>query len=415
MLVPQKWSSHGTMLRLDCLPPHILIAIASYLCIPDLSQLSQTNRATCRLIQTSDEQVWKPRCLALGLGPSKRRQGKTWYKTFRHACERLAPYIAILKDTGGHSTSPSQIIALLFPTSRTAAPTTTTTTGTSLSHGAASSVGVSLSLMDQAEILSHLVLLLTPWFEPTSEWAFLKRILVGGGGVMDRWAGTCLTRFEALEQRAQAASSDSQAHDKIVHEMRRVARASWIAHEAVLRSNALSAPPTRTRPGRQGNALTAGLARSSNISGLGRTDDDSQWELGRVWVEKREVFYESTGSGGGGGVGTGGGGKFDSSENIVKLPAPKRGQPATHTLDFTPMSAVFMERMLSKIRSDCSQALEIFGAGAGSGADGETTVDPGQKDEDEAVGPGIIVVGKYVERLVGEVVSLIPDSTTPPF
>jgi hypothetical protein len=75
-----------------------------------------------------------------------------------------------------------------------------------------------------------------------------------------------------------------------------------------------------------------------------------------------------------------------------KLPSAK-GQPATHTLDFTPMSAVFMERMLARIREDCGEALRIFGTGthAGLAADG---------------GAGASVVKRFVDRLVGEVVGL---------
>ena len=73
-----------------------------------------------------------------------------------------------------------------------------------------------------------------------------------------------------------------------------------------------------------------------------------------------------------------------------KLPSAK-GQPATHTLDFTPMSAVFMERMLARIREDCGEALRIFGTGSRTGlaADG---------------GAGASVVKRFVDRLVGEVV-----------
>ena len=53
-----------------------------------------------------------------------------------------------------------------------------------------------------------------------------------------------------------------------------------------------------------GISFTAGLG---GWGGIGGTDaDEAGWELGRVWVEKREVFYES-----------GSGGKWDSGENIV--------------------------------------------------------------------------------------------------
>jgi hypothetical protein len=53
------------------------------------------------------------------------------------------------------------------------------------------------------------------------------------------------------------------------------------------------------------------------------------------------------------------------------------------------MSAVFMERMLTRIREDCGEALRIFGTGTGGVADG---------------GAGASVVKRFVDRLVGEVV-----------
>lgn len=55
------------------------------------------------------------------------------------------------------------------------------------------------------------------------------------------------------------------------------------------------------------------------------------------------------------------------------------------------MSAVFMERMLARIREDCGEALRIFGTGEGDGLvrDG---------------GAGASVVKRFVDRLVGEVV-----------
>jgi hypothetical protein len=56
------------------------------------------------------------------------------------------------------------------------------------------------------------------------------------------------------------------------------------------------------------------------------------------------------------------------------------------------MSAVFMERMLTRIREDCGEALRIFGTGTGGVADG---------------GAGASVVKRFVDRLVGEVVRRI--------
>lgn len=84
------------------------------------------------------------------------------------------------------------------------------------------------------------------------------------------------------------------------------------------------------------------------------------------------------------------------SWSCSKLPNITKGMPATHTLDFTPMSAVFMEYMLNKLREDCAEALRIFGVLADAGGKGD-----GVREE---AGSGISVVRRFVDRLVGEVV-----------
>ncbi|KAH8079635.1 exocyst complex component Sec10-domain-containing protein [Filobasidium floriforme] len=333
-----------------------------------------------------------------------------WYETYKRVHSQLMPYVRILRTTsststsssqeggGGNSTktnlTPTQTLSLLFPQTS--------------SHSPDSPVPGPLPLVDQATVLARLVLLLTPLIEPCADWAWLRRVLVGGGGVVDRWDGGCLSGFEGLERRVRSSgggtggpgggsgagagvAAGSAVDEKLVQEMRRVAGASWKVYTSMARSKALSSPSnsrSRFRSNGSGSGKGTGTGTGTGISftaglggwgGIGGTDaDEAGWELGRVWVEKREVFYES-----------GSGGKWDSGENIVKLPAAK-GEPATHTLDFTPMSAVFMERMLTRIREDCGEALRIFGTGTGGVADG---------------GAGASVVKRFVDRLVGEVIS----------
>ena len=233
-----------------------------------------------------------------------------WYETYKRVHTELMPYVKILRissssphQTGNSSSShltPTQTLALLFPSS----------------HSPDSPVPGPLPLVDQATILGRLVLFLTPLIEPSADWAWIRRVLIGGGGVIDRWDGGCLSGFENLERRSQASQTEGAGKktandDKLVEEMRKVAGASWSVHTALARSKALSTPSSsRTRSKSNGNANGTGLSFTTGLGawgGLGSSEaDETGWELGRVWVEKREVFYES-----------GSGGKWDSGENIV--------------------------------------------------------------------------------------------------
>ena len=233
-----------------------------------------------------------------------------WYEAYTEVHTQLMPYVRILRSASsspaqqGGSTSahltPTQTLAFLFPSS----------------HSPNSPVPGPLPLVDQATVLARLVLLLTPLIEPTADWAWIRRVLIGGGGVIDRWDGSCLSGFEGLERRAtssttQPAGSLSGSDEKLVEEMRRVAGASWKVHTSMARSKVLSSPSSsRSRFRSTGSGKGTGISFTAGLGGwggIGGSDgDDAGWELGRVWVEKREVFYES-----------GSGGKWDSGENIV--------------------------------------------------------------------------------------------------
>lgn len=107
-----------------------------------------------------------------------------------------------------------------------------------------------LPLPKQAERLLTLLLFLSPRLQPLRDWGFLRQALLSAA---DRFDSTCLVAFEM---------GDSKKDERA---MRIAADGSWRVFE---------------------------------VSG-GRRD---QWECGRVWVEKREVFYET--------------GKWDAGENI---------------------------------------------------------------------------------------------------
>lgn len=106
-------------------------------------------------------------------------------------------------------------------------------------------------LSEQSDRLLSLLLFLSPRLQPLRDWGFLRQALLAAA---DRFDSTCLVAFEVADSK-----DDEQG-------MRLAAQSSWKVWEA---------------------------------GGGGR----DQWECGRVWVEKREVFYET--------------GKWDPAENMV--------------------------------------------------------------------------------------------------
>ena len=107
------------------------------------------------------------------------------------------------------------------------------------------------ALSKQAEVLLSLLLFLSPGIQPLRDWGFLRQALLAAA---DRFDSACLVAFE---------KADSKGDED---DMRTAAGSSWKVWEA----------------------------------GGGKRD---QWECGRVWIEKREVFYETT--------------KWDPLENIM--------------------------------------------------------------------------------------------------
>ncbi len=106
-------------------------------------------------------------------------------------------------------------------------------------------------LLEQSDRLLSLLLFLSPQLQPLRDWGFLRQALLSAA---DRFDSTCLVAFEVADSKGDEAG------------MNLAAESSWKVWEA---------------------------------GGGGR----DQWECGRVWVEKREVFYET--------------GKWDPSENMV--------------------------------------------------------------------------------------------------
>jgi len=159
----------------------------------------------------------------------------------------------------------------------------------------------------QADVLLSLLLFLSPGIQPLHDWGFLRQALLAAA---DRFDSACLVAFEM---------ADSKGDEK---EMAAAAESSWKVWDA----------------------------------GGGSRD---QWECGRVWVEKREVFYETS--------------KWDPLENIVWVYSlfnrsvslnnsktqPPGGGPSVKQLDFTPMDA-FITHVLETFKMDAERATKVF-------------------------------------------------------
>jgi recyclin-1 len=114
-------------------------------------------------------------------------------------------------------------------------------------------------LTEQADRLLALLLFLGPELQPLHDWGFLRQALLLAG---DRFDSICLVAFEVADGKGDEAG------------MRSAASSSWKVFQA----------------------------------GGGRRDE---WECGRVWIEKREVFYEK--------------GKWDAAENIMWVQVEEDG------------------------------------------------------------------------------------------
>ncbi|WWD19726.1 hypothetical protein CI109_104190 [Kwoniella shandongensis] len=147
----------------------------------------------------------------------------------------------------------------------------------------------------QSDILLSLLLFLSPRIQPLRDWGFLRQALLAAA---DRFDSTCLVAFEVADGKKDEAG------------MKLAAESSWKVWEA---------------------------------GGGGR----DKWECGRVWVEKREVFYDTA--------------RWDPLENIVKVPTTTGAM--TKQLDFTPMDA-FMTHVLEAFRIDAQLAVRVFPANA---------------------------------------------------
>ncbi|GHJ85367.1 hypothetical protein NliqN6_1769 [Naganishia liquefaciens] len=286
-------------------------------------------------------------------GSSSRSNGisrtNQFYEIYKSKHEQLTPYITVLRScsTANSSTltstiSASQALSLLFPPTQNG-PT---------------------PLDAQAYILVDLLRYLSASIEPTRDWGWLRRVL---GGVCDRFEAVCLSAFDRAESatavsmtRPQTAGSGNATTDAL----RLVSEASWNVYR-----NTRETSPREKRyrsrakePPKTGHAVPT----SSTVTIVqDLLDDQVEWELGRAWIEKREIFYE--------------GAKWEPGKNIVKIANSQTKQ--THRLDFTPMND-FISHVLAAIERDGAEMKAVF---------------PGLA--------GLTVVYKFAERLANDVIA----------
>ncbi|KAF9456894.1 exocyst complex component Sec10-domain-containing protein [Collybia nuda] len=144
------------------------------------------------------------------------------------------------------------------------------------------------SLLTQSTLLSLLDRFLSPELQPLRDWRALRYSL---RTAMGRFDASLLAAFDSADERGNEES------------MREAAEASWEVW--------------------------------NTLEGRGRRVNTSDWEMGKVWAEKREIFYER--------------GRWNPLDNIT----PK------NALDFTAMDE-FMGSILSALQEHGSRAVRIF-------------------------------------------------------
>ncbi|KAG8776685.1 F-box protein: endocytic membrane traffic, recycling ReCYcling 1 [Ceratobasidium sp. 428] len=310
-------------------PPEVHMRILAYLPIPSLPSCARVSRAFSRLVR--DDRVWKQKYTALGVD-----------------LYDLDPAIDVLDDITKHHDATRTIAAANAPAEEddfgdftsaplsppmpavaqprlvvsefgdfvvaggAEAPTTTQSPPATSAYAQYLRVhrvlipllsallasphlvlpalfpenAAPLSRLLQSKILHLLARFLSPAVQPTLNWPNARRALLA---TLDRFDGGLLGAFDA---------ADGQGDEST---MRDCAAASWEAWVAM------------GEDGRVGE----------------------EWEMGRTWAEKREVFYEH--------------GKWDATANLTP----------NNTLDFSPMDQ-FMSHILESISTHGALATRVF-------------------------------------------------------
>ncbi|KIJ07871.1 hypothetical protein PAXINDRAFT_173216 [Paxillus involutus ATCC 200175] len=161
-----------------------------------------------------------------------------------------------------------------------------------------SSASISSTLLTQARTLHLLARFLSPAVKPVSTWDLRLASLKAS---LDRFDAGLLTAFD---------SADTEGDEE---RMKEVAASSWEVWVCVYGSGGRNPRGSGTSP---------------------------EWEMGRVWAEKREVFYEQ--------------GKWNPLGNFTR----------DNRLDFTAMDE-FISHLLTAIEDDGARATRVFPPEAG--------------------------------------------------
>ncbi|KIK80994.1 hypothetical protein PAXRUDRAFT_833174 [Paxillus rubicundulus Ve08.2h10] len=321
------------------LPADVHILVLTYLPVPDIGRYARASKATSRLAR--DERVWESRCidlaaeklgLALILDAIEAREvaKKENQKTNLQGPATLAVSSLDDEDFGDFtsaSTAPRALVDLTGsgPLHNTYGPEKPTPTfrakyirahalllpllptpnapphlilASLNSPSPSSSVSTSSTVLTQARTLHLLARFLSPAVKPVSTWDLRLASLQAS---LDRFDAGLLTAFD---------SADTEGDEE---RMREVAAASWEVRICVYVSRGRSSRGSRTNP---------------------------EWEMGRVWAEKREVFYEQA--------------KWNPLGNFTR----------DNHLDFTAMDE-FISHLITAIEDDGARATRVFPPEAG--------------------------------------------------
>ncbi|KAG8842682.1 F-box protein: endocytic membrane traffic, recycling ReCYcling 1, partial [Serendipita sp. 411] len=171
------------------------------------------------------------------------------------------------------------------------------------------------SLQVQAQLLSLLTRFLSPTFQPTRDWEIRSHALKS---CIDVFEATVLKLFE---------DGDSRHDEKA---MREAAWAAWEVHTAWV-------VPSRKDILGSGLDVGSGLAMSRLRSTTLGKQRLREWEVGKVWIERKEEFYVQ--------------GKWDPLANFTE----------SKTLSFDPMDS-FMHYVLTSITSAAMTCNVVFPA-----------------------------------------------------
>lgn len=183
------------------------------------------------------------------------------------------------------------------------------------------------TLQTQAQILSLLTRFLSSSFQPSRDWVNRSHAL---RSAVDRFEAGVLKLFEDAD-----GKSDERG-------MREAAWASWEVFTA------WGTPKRKPADRSIGGLLFGGVGRFSRLKGA---QVEKEWELGKVWVERKEIFYEQ--------------GKWNPLANFVYVavicyePLLTLDYRSNYTLSFNPMDS-FLSHVIGVLTSAANTSKAVF-------------------------------------------------------